>query len=524
MVVDQRGKLLHTVALESGPRENPAEWCELTCVGPEKFLLLRTASSDKHKMEAAVVDVAAGKTTPVAGFTTSVLSKVAGFADGGFALVGGLLYFRGGATGDHHLRCFDGGGKLLWFVPGMGDEKDPAALFHPTNVAVTTDGKIAVIDVSRKLVQFCDRADRHHHTVDLKKAWGREPHYPSDISADRDGGVLVHDFRGSVPIVRMNADGTVRAEVRPRLKNGAAIHLSDAQVAPDGVLWVSDGHAVYRLIESGVAGRVLGEAPDPQRFDEVAAVTLDRKGNIYAVVRRTGAVHVFAPDGRWLRVCRPDAGDISGDGHASNLTVSDSGDVYLGLGMFEEHKYLHFAPDGKRIDIETSKLDEISEEWYAQPGTKGRWVLGYQKVYLIAGNGAVARTIMRRADGFWLEDPHTASVAADGSIAILSISGGVRLHGGELAVSLYSPQGEPIRTFALPSSVKWSFPRIAYDGKRVVVAEAKAIVLFDASGKTVGRFTPPDGERAAWTPFLAPDGRGLLLFDGAKTLRLFELP
>ena len=120
---------------------------------------------------------------------------------------------------------------------------------------------VAVVDVIRKTVQFFDRAGKHHHTVDLKKAWGREPTYPSDISADRDGGVVVQDFQGDPPIVRMKADGTVRAQVRPRLKDGRTFQLFDAQVAPDGVLWVSDGHALYRLIESGTAHRVLGEAP-----------------------------------------------------------------------------------------------------------------------------------------------------------------------------------------------------------------------------------------------------------------------
>jgi hypothetical protein len=523
VVVDQKGKVLHTCALDLSHAQDRVGWSDLTCVGAGRYLLLRDNPSDRNQQQAAVLDVATGKTTPIAGFTTTNGSKFAGFADGGFAVLGGIRSFRGGGTPDQSLRTFNERGERLGAVPGNGDANDPAALFSPAALTVTTDGLVAVVDVIRKSVQFFERRGKHHHTVDLKKAWGREPHYPSDIMADRDGGVVVHDFGGDLPFVRMNADGTIRAQVRPRLKNGVAIDLRDTQVAPDGVLWVSDGHALYRLLESGVAGSVLGEAPDPQRMDAAAAVTLDSRGNIYAVVGRTGAVHVFGPDGRWLRVCLPEQGEVSRALMLPDLTVSDSGDVYLGLGTFG-HKYLHFAADGKRIGIETCKLDEISERWYAQPGTDRRWVTGYEKVYLIDSKGTVIRTIARRADGVWLDHPGRASVAADGSIALVSGSKRARLNGGGLAVSLYSPQGDPIRTFNLPESVKWHFPDVAYDGKRVVLTGEKAIVIFDTLGKAIGRFTPLEDEDAAWTPLFGSDSRGLLLFDGKKTLYRFELP
>ena len=336
VVVDQQGKVLHTVPLDSAHAENRAGWSGLTCVGPDKYLLIRDDPNDGNKMEGALVDLATGKATPIPGFTTTVLSKVAGFPDGGFVVKGGLAYFRGGATSDHGLRAFDGRGKRLWSLPGNGDSNDPAALFSPNDLTVTTEGMVAVVDVIRKSVQFFDRAGKHHHTVDLKRAWGREPSYPSDLSADRDGGVVVEDFQGDPPIVRMKADGTVRAQVRPRLKDGRTFRLSDAQVAPDGALWVSDGHALFRLGESGEVDRVLGEAPDPRRLDQAAGVTLDGKGRIYAVVGRTGAVHVFAPDGQWLRVCLPGTGDVPGELSLPHLTVSDSGDVYLGLDVLEK--------------------------------------------------------------------------------------------------------------------------------------------------------------------------------------------
>lgn len=254
-------------------------------------------------------------------------------------------------------------------------------------------------------------------------------------------------------------------------------------------------------------------------------MTLDGKGRIYAVVARTGAVHVFEPDGRWIRVCEPAAGDIKGELSLPNLTVSDSGDVYLGVDRHGAHRYLHFSPEGKHVGIEDSKLDDICEERYSQPKTGRRWVLGYEKLFLVDGPGAVVRTITRRADRFWLEHPEKASVASDGSIAVVSSGKSIfDVEKGEIAVSLYSPQGDPIRTFILPPSIEWSFSRIAYDGKRVVVTGTKSIVVFEASGKVLGQFTPSGDPDAWWTPFLAAEDHQLLLFDGKNSLHRFELP
>jgi hypothetical protein len=91
-------------------------------------------------------------------------------------------------------------------------------------------------------------------------------------------------------------------------------------------------------------------------------------------------------------------------------------------------------------------------------------------------------------------------------------------------VSLYSPQGEPIRTVTLPPTEDGTVPGIAYDGKRVVITGENGIVIFEASGKPLGRFNPTHEEQEWWTPFLADDGRALLLFDGTKTLHRFGMP
>jgi hypothetical protein len=296
--------------------------------------------------------------------------------------------------------------------------------------------------------------------------------------------------------------------------------MHDLGVSPDGWLWVCDGHALLRLSALGVVDRTLGEPYNARGFREAGGVTIDGKGRIYAVAPRSGDVHVFDPDGRWLRVCHPEPGDFREALSFAQMTVADAGDIYLAPSGSES--YLHFAPDGKRVGIENLGLDSIKEEWYAQHGTDRRWVLGYEKVFLVDAAGKVSRTIDRRPDRRWLERPDEASVAPDGSIAV--VSGAGPFDRGSAAVSLYSAEGEPKACFLLPESVAWSHPRIAYDGRRVVAIGKKEIVILDASGKPLGRFTPQNSAEVWWTPFLTRSGRELVLFDGRKSLFRYEVP
>jgi len=199
-----------------------------------------------------------------------MLSEVAGFPDGGFVVKGGISSGKSSSTGDDNLYGFDARGRRLWTVQG-NNYQDPNGLGFPKDVAVTTDGKIAVLDNIRKTVQLLDRAGKHLRTIDLTKAWGRKPNYPSEIAADVDGGFVVEDFGGRPMLVRMKADGTVRAGVDPKFFDGRAFDVHDLGVAPDGRLWVTDGHALLRLSAEGVVDRVLGEAYDARGSARPAA-------------------------------------------------------------------------------------------------------------------------------------------------------------------------------------------------------------------------------------------------------------
>lgn len=513
VVIDQLGRVLRTIALDGTRSEDERGWCNLTWVGKERYLLLRDSTANGRTMDAWWVDAALGKASQVPGFSTSALSEAAGFPDGRFVVKGGLHYSRHSATGDDNLYAFDAKGGRAWTLE-QGDHTDPAALFDLKSVAITTDGRIAVLDNIRGFIQFFAADGKHLRTVEVAKAWRRNPSYLTTLAADRDGGLLVSDFEGTPPLVRMAADGRVRAGIQPSYPDGHKLGIRDAQVAPDGSVWVTDGYALLRLGESGAADRVLGDGPDNRRLGRIAAVTIDFQGRIYAAAARTGAVHVFERDGRWLRVCSPAPADVPEGLSRPQLTVSTAGDVYEGLDTTGDGPYIHFSPEGKRLGIESLKLNDVKEVWYCQPGTGRRWVIGYEKMFLADSAGKVVRTITRRPDRHWLDKPGDAAVAPDGSIAVES--------GG--AVSLYRADGEPIRTFALPSSMPSRFPRLAFNGERVVVVADKSVFVFDAFGKALGQFSPPKGQDESWTPFLRNRHRDLLLFNGKNVIYQFKLP
>jgi hypothetical protein len=181
-------------------------------------------------------------------------------------------------------------------------------------------------------------------------------------------------------------------------------------------------------------------------------------------------------------------------------------------------------PEVVRLGLEALPLESSRQQSYAQPGTSRRWVVSHEVVLLVDSSGKLIRRIARRADRKWLESAERASVAANGSIAVVART--PSLANDRYTVNVYTAEGEPARTIHLPVSIHWYFPKIAYDGKHLVLAQHEQIIAFDTTGEVVGWLAPlPAGQGDRdWTPFLARDGRELLLFDGGNTIYRFAMP
>jgi hypothetical protein len=484
-LVDESEWLTHELAWSSGDR-----WILSACLeyGRENTFWL--------------LDAASGELTPQGGFRGGEIESLAAFPDGGFAASTGRVF------------VFDAEGKpsTTW----RNDLRESGE-----SLDVLSTGELVLMSEGGDGLTFLSREGELLGKLELSRAWGREPNYLSSVHADLDGGVIVHDHNGKPPIVHMKRDGTVVAEFQPRHPDGRTFLIRrGVRAAPDGSCWASDGQALLQLGADGVVQRVLGPSPDPSELGKIARIAIGPGDRIHALDPRTGAVHVFAPDGQRLHVCEPEAQDFEKELMLPSLSVDDSGDVLVdGLG---------FAADGTRLGFLAWPKAGLrlgsSPDFHARRGAKGAWVVGYEQLHLVAADGTIERTIERGSDGSWLRELGTAAVAPDGSFALAT---GL-LYRKNPGLHLFSATGEGLRRLEPPEGMA-SWAPFAYDGQRIAIGLSTAderpgsIVLLDADGRELGRFTPP-GEVTFWIPYFAAGGRELWLFDLGYRLERYALP
>ncbi|HEX6654587.1 MAG TPA: hypothetical protein VF153_00075, partial [Candidatus Limnocylindria bacterium] len=417
---------------------------------------------------------------------------------------------------------------LLWLDAEGGEQgrfsegahSSASQLLSPEDVTVAASGETLVSDNIQHRVTVFDAKGALQRTIDLKRAWGREPSYPSGISRDADGGFVCEDFGAPIPFVRMRADGTMKGSLRPRYADGRPTgRLFRVRASADGRLWGSDGEALLRLGEDGVVEKALGQAAHPDDLGEIAATAVDASDRIYAADRRTGAVHVFGTDGKPHHVCRPEPDDVAEALQSPSLTVAADGRVYLRVGDMLEGGFLEFSPEGQRLALHESE----DQAWLSNAASGGLWAIGYQDIALADEKGRKARTVGRRADGKWLGWISTAMAAPDGSLAVAA--GSVAIEAKGWTLNLYDGEGSPIRT--LVQREEAAQENFAYDGHHLALWQAGEVRILDLTGKALLRFKPtPDGRTASdWSLLFAARGRELWMVDRtARTIHRYEMP
>jgi sugar lactone lactonase YvrE len=443
--------------------------------------------------------------------------------------VGGVVLLAERSTADGLVIEMDT--KLFRIDPFGNEDRDFAAaanggdseLLSPDDLAVLASGEVVIVDVVRHAVAMFRSDGTFQRTIDLEKAWGREPRYTCGIAPDIDGGFIVEDFNGRTPFVRMRADGTVRADLLPRYGDGRrAGRIDRVQAGPGGVLWASDGEALLQLGDDGVVSGAVGAPANVDDLGEAAAVVLDGADRIYAVDRRTAAVHVFVSDGTLDHVCRPRTGDLEGSLTSPSLSATDDGRVFLGLddGAFDHRGYLEYSSSGDRLT--RRRWEERSRIW--NPATGGFWAIRDNEVVAVDEGGRVAATVARRRDRRWLGWIAGIAVAPDGSLAVDASSRMFTSDRGSF-VSLHAPNGAAIGLVERGSRA--SSGVLAYDGRHLAFWESGEVIVVDTAGHPIARFQPrPEGrETTDWPLFLAAQGRELWMFDDAhKTMHRYELP
>jgi len=471
-----------------------------------QYLLTASAFEEDGKSKAWVVDCDGQTFTPLQDFDCPMVKALDTFSDGSFAVLGrGSFYYAPSKT----VYAFDATGNRLWAATSGYKPGDPACLFSPDDMAITADDKVVVVDNIAGSVQVFDRHGAYLRTIDLKKSWGRKPNYPTSISAGANGGVIVEDFGAAQPMVVMDKDGHATHQLSPKFDDGRSFRMSDGAVAaPDGRWWTTDGESILRLNEHGIVDLVLGDKPDHNRLTKIAAVTVDPRNRIHAVDSRTGSIHVFDQSGSKLWICRPDPTDFESELLSVDVSADSAGRAYISnsIGFGANKTCLSFETGGRRMGW-------VEHGVFPQPDGDHFWHLSYNDLHLLDREFREIKTISQRPDGKWLEYPRDLAVAPDGSTAVVAHSGRRGLGRGQPSISTYDATGVPRRYYELDDT--FAYPRVAYDGEKIVVAGGAGIDLIDGGkGRVKLDIGNLDSERTYWYPFLANDGSELWLYDG----------
>lgn len=496
-------------------KENDTETMHVASLGGTRWIVATSRFAEGAKSRAWWIDAEKRSIDEIAGFDAPSIEKVRGTPDGGFVVL--ATHHQEYSSTDFMIR-FDATGKQAWKHEARGDTQ-PSSLFSPEDLTVTTRGEIAVLDNIRKTVQWFALDGSHLRTTALANAWKHDPNYPTDITPDAAGGVIVHDFNGTPPFVRMRPDGAVSGELSPKRGDGRVIDADTGlRAAPDSTLWACDGDSFIQLSDQGLALRDIGSTADDDKLGAIAAVTADAEGTLHAMDRRTAAVHVFGPDGAKLRVCKPAKDDFPGHISSTHLTVTHDGGLLVLMKEDDEkrERYLAFGPDGSRKGIKQLGLDDITEEWYCQPRTGNILVLGYHEVYLVDPADKLFAKIERQADRRWFEYLSGAAFAADGSFVINSTSGWE----GENHLTFFDATGKPLTTIR-PDTDAWATLG-GNNGRHITLATEHVVRVHDRHGKVIAA-TPKNEEN--FTHLLARGGKELWVIEHVShTVTRYAMP
>jgi hypothetical protein len=520
VLVDQSGNLLREIRLAPQATAANVRWSGLCWTGRDQFIVTQSGFGAGAKAQAWRVDVGTGKARPFAPFDCPAIDRLVGSADGSFVTLS-ALQFKDHV--EHAVIGFDAQGREKWRLREGTDNKNPATLHSPQDIALSSDGLIAVLENVTNRIKCFDREGRFVRSFDLLNLGGGKRGYYLGLCPWVDGGFYLSDYGGDPPFVQVSRAGLMAGGFNPIDTDGALRGtLRMARPSPDWSLWTTDGQTLIRFSQLGLVDRIFGEELDPQSLGHVAMISVDGKGRIYAVASRSGAVHVFDASAKKLRVCLTRPHTYHRLAWSPSVTANDQGEVFLGIGLAssleDSRHYAHFSVDGAwRNDVEFPSAD-----CRFQPGTGLVAIRRSREVVLLDSDGKMVRNIRIRGDRRPLEYPVDVAFAPDGSIAIMADREG----GTEMTVNLYRANGDPQKAILVPSWIGFG-RELAYDGRRLVVSGSGALVIFDSEGMPVARSDPPlrQGSTRPYYPYLLPGGHELTLWNGKDpVLHRFELP
>lgn len=508
LFLSQEGKVLSDLRLPIQEIPEHVKYSNPANVGDSRFVVSVSSQAVGSLAQWFLADFDAGTIKKMESSECPTVDAVAGFSDGRFSA---LTTRHVKYTSAEGIYFFDPNGKVIWKKEQDGYSGKPDDLLSPADIATYGANGIAILDTIRHTIQIFDTKGNLTRTLDLEKAWGREPNYLTDLAPDHDAGFLVYDFNAKKTFVRMDGKGAILAEAVPKLSDGSPFHVVDGvKRSPQGDLWTSDGDSIFRLSANHTVNLILGQEPKPSSLSEPCCVEIGSDDRIYVGDRRTKTTHVFDSSGSAVGRCIPKPEDLTELSGVEHITVSRAGDIYVSLDL-SGTKYLHFRKDMTREGwVQQVGADKICQKWYFQPTSDRCWVVGYNNIFLMENFNKIIQKISRRADGRWLEYPDDVAVASDGSLVVLA-----RSQSGTHSINTYNPSGEAQSTFDLPFEL-YTIEKLSYDGQHVFIRVENNVFVYGRDGHAIGQFTlPSEAKKNGWSgPYLAAKGRELWFVEG----------
>lgn len=489
-------------------------------LGADAWLATRSLFGTGARALAWRIDDATGVVTRLTKFDSPMVSDVAASPNGGFVVL--ATEHTEYTLDDCLITCDADGTRSKWIDLGNG-AKAGASIPGANAVAVTSTDRIMVLStVGRRLTEF-DSDGEIVRTIQLDEVWGRRTGHPTGVTADIEGGVLVHDFQGQPQLARVNADGKARALLEPSFADGtnADALARSARVAPNGDVWATDGQRIVRLDASGLVDRIVGTPAAADVLAEPMGARFDAFGRALIADRATYVVHVFDSQGRKLFLCRP-SGDVVGrvDDFAGMTSTPDGGVAFQGA---TRSTILRFGPAGEpleslRVPARTFSLAISPVDGAVYAGSFGE---GFSRA---ATPDLEALDYERAPDNTWLRGMGWLAMSRDGTLGMTARSGAK-----EAGRSLYLyPAGERelLRTIRLPDGTPCRSTSLGR-AWAVVWEWTGAALLVELTGERRLRLQMGEGDKndSNWKFGFDPETDELLALDVAsRRILRFALP
>ena len=247
----------------------------------------------------------------------------------------------------HVIQVPAGAASPYKVVPGWGQLTAPLKWGEVPNVAIDPRGTVFVFTRSEPPVVELTAAGK------VVKTWGQGMFvWPHGIRFDRDGNLWITDGRAAdgngQMVYKLSSDGSkvlmtlgtkgVSGE-GPNEFNG----VTDVAIAPNGDIFVSDGHVNSRIVKFTKDGKFIKawgkKGTGPGEFNLPHSIAFDSRGRLLVADRSNKRIQLFDQDGKFLEEWKQ-------FGEASGIFIMPDDTLYVTDWQDKKAIFIGSAKDG----------------------------------------------------------------------------------------------------------------------------------------------------------------------------------